>query len=587
MNRILLVISLFAITLPLLAQNGLPNYMTDQEEILLEQGLFEYKTNPFSQTEPPPFPVRTMAEWEEIQALVVTWTSYKDVLAEIIRNAKEECTVIVVTDNVQAAELQLLNVYDFDNLDNVEFLDAPYNTIWIRDYGANTVYMNDVDSLALVDWIYNRPRPLDDVIPNELADMLDLPLYSTTEDPYQMVHTGGNFQSDGMGTGFSSDLVIEENEPGNPYGTTPLDESGIDQMMFDFMGIERYIKMEALPYDVIHHIDMHMRLLDEETILVGEYPEGVADGPQIEANIQYIQDNFMSVFGTPYKFVRIQMPPDNGAYPDTWWADYRTYTNSVFVNKTMLVPTYEEQFDTTALRVYEENLPGYNVVGIECNDIIQSLGALHCITRAVGVNDPLWIVHQPWEDQIDVFSEFEVSASIKHRTGVSAATLYYTTDLALGYTPIEMSQESGTDNWVASLPNPGTDSEIFYYVNAEANSGKTINRPMTAPEGYWKFRVDFTTSVDEVETELPQYMGAVFPNPAKGITCIPMQLDQAQYVTLQVRDALGRVVETLHSGLLNAGETKHFLFADQYSAGTYFIEMKTGKRTEVQKLIVR
>ena len=58
-----------------------------------------------------------------------------------------------------------------------------------------------------------------------------------------------------------------------------------------FMGISTYIKMETLPYDQIHHIDMHMKLLDEETILVGEYPEGEADGP-IEANIEYIQDNY-------------------------------------------------------------------------------------------------------------------------------------------------------------------------------------------------------------------------------------------------------------------------------------------------------
>ena len=38
--------------------------------------------------------------------------------------------------------------------------------------------------------------------------------------------------------------------------------------MKKFMGIERYIKMETLPYDEIHHIDMHMKLLDEETILM-------------------------------------------------------------------------------------------------------------------------------------------------------------------------------------------------------------------------------------------------------------------------------------------------------------------------------
>lgn len=43
--------------------------------------------------------------------------------------------------------------------------------------------------------------------------------------------------------------------------------------MLDYLGLDRYIKMETLPYDDIHHIDMHMKLIDEETILVGQFPE--------------------------------------------------------------------------------------------------------------------------------------------------------------------------------------------------------------------------------------------------------------------------------------------------------------------------
>jgi agmatine/peptidylarginine deiminase len=85
------------------------------------------------------------------------------------------------------------------------------------------------------------------------------------------------------------------------------------------------------------------------------------------------------------------MPPAaNGQYPNTN-GDYRTYTNSVFVNKTIIVPFYEEKYDTIARRIYENLLPGYNVVGIDCNKIIPSLGAIHCITKEVGVLDPLMI----------------------------------------------------------------------------------------------------------------------------------------------------------------------------------------------------
>ena len=87
------------------------------------------------------------------------------------------------------------------------------------------------------------------------------------------------------------------------------------------MGIDNYILMEVLPYDDMFHIDMHMKLLDEQTVLVAEYPEGIADGPQIEANLQYVLSNFNSAFGTPYKVIRIPSPPstrklsdNNGSY---------------------------------------------------------------------------------------------------------------------------------------------------------------------------------------------------------------------------------------------------------------------------------
>jgi agmatine deiminase len=41
-------------------------------------------------------------------------------------------------------------------------------------------------------------------------------------------------------------------------------------------------------------------------------------------------------------------------------ASYRTYTNAVFVNNTIIFPTYREEYDTTAYRIWGEICPGYN-----------------------------------------------------------------------------------------------------------------------------------------------------------------------------------------------------------------------------------
>ena len=90
-------------------------------------------------------------------------------------------------------------------------------------------------------------------------------LYVTDTAPNDLVNTGGNYMSDGLGNAFASELILEENEPGNPYNVSAKTEAQIDQIMEDYMGIQNYIKMQALPYDVINHIDMHMKLIDEQT----------------------------------------------------------------------------------------------------------------------------------------------------------------------------------------------------------------------------------------------------------------------------------------------------------------------------------
>lgn len=488
-------------------------------------------------TTPPVSEVRTPAEWEEIDGLCVRWegTWSRSVLREIVRNAKEECTVYIVTQN-QSSVVSYLNQYGI-NTNGLVFVSEPTNSIWMRDYGQWNVYTDDVDSLLWVDWIYNRPRPNDDVIPEALSTLLNIPLYQTTQAPNDLVNTGGNFMVDGFGTAFASELVLEENDATNTYGTSNHSVAEVDQIMQEFMGIDRYVKMPTLPYDGIHHIDMHMKLLDEETLLVGEYPQGVADGPQIESNLDYVLNNFNSVYGTSYKVVRIPMPPQNGQYPNQN-ADYRTYTNSVFVNNTVLVPTYEERWDTTALRIYRQALPGYKVVGIDCNEIITASGAIHCITKAVSSSDPLLIRHQPWEDQVYSTNDYRIDALIMHADGVANASVYWTIDTAAGYAPVSMSlTDPINDIWTGYIPYQQAGEKVFYYIHAEATTGKQQNRPMPAPAGYWKFKI-LGNPTEVAERTLDGV--TIYPNPSSGLIKVA-GLDRGN-CQVSVFDAQGRNV---------------------------------------------
>jgi agmatine/peptidylarginine deiminase len=482
MLRITLLMVLTSCLMYLSAQEStLPHFMTDAEQQAMADYLKTHHANTLrSVPNPPPGQVRTIAEWEPIQALVITWTGQQTILREIVRNAVKECRVLIITNNPDNVSSALIGAGIA--LDSVEFVNTPFNSIWVRDYGPWGVYKNDVDSLALVDWIYNRPRQNDDASPIAVAAHLNLPIYEATVAPFDWVHTGGNHLLDGMGTVFSSNLVLEE----NPEKT----EAQIDSIANMFLGVNQYIKLPTLPFDGIHHLDMHMCVIDEETIIIGEYPDGISDGPQIEANIQYLVDSFQTAFGHPFNVVRIPMPPDaNNRYPNQG-GNYRTYTNSIFLNKTILVPTYQEKYDTTALRIYRENLPGYNVVGINCNSIIPQLGALHCITKTVGVHNPLWIAHSRLRDSDDPEREYPVSAIIKHREGIASAELYYRVSPDSVYTMVPMVLvDSAADQWAALIPAQTAGTEVQYYIHAIANNGQEQVRPIVAPQGYFHFRV--------------------------------------------------------------------------------------------------
>ncbi len=539
---------------------------------------------------------RAMAEWEELDALLIAWNASsngrRDILTEIVRAAREECRVIICCRDqnvLNAARSYLLS--KGVNLDaNVEFIIAKNDTIWIRDYGPNCVYAHDVDSLYLVDWIYNRPRPLDDTLSRTVAQYLNTPLFSTLTAPDDLVHTGGNFMSDGAGTGFSSKLVLEENGPTNSYGQSNHSEAAVDDIVFNYMGIHRYPKMNNLPYDGIHHIDMHMKLLDEETLLVGEYPTGISDGPQIEANIQYILSNYLSVFGTPYKLVRIPMPPVGTLYPSNG-GDYRTYANAVFVNKTVIVPFYELRYDTTAQRIWEEALPGYKIVGVNCNNIIPSSGAIHCITKEIGVQDPLRIVHQRREDVIQnqqTPQNYPVFALIQHRTGIAEAKIWFTTDTAAGWQSAPMIPYNPSDTadvWVGYIPRQDAGQNVFYYLEATANNGKNIARPMPAPQGWWKFHIDFDVSA--TQSPAAPTLQPAYPNPASAITCVPVQAAQSTQARLSLLNTLGQTVEVLFEGRIPSGTTNFFFHANQYPPGVYLLHLESEQGQTAQRIYIR
>ena len=73
------------------------------------------------------------------------------------------------------------------------------------------------------------------------------------------------------------------------------------------------------------------------------------------------------------------MPPGSS---ESW----RTYTNVIFANGRLLVPTYpdiDEAGWRRTVELYRRLLPEWDVVGVDANELIVVGGALHCISATV------------------------------------------------------------------------------------------------------------------------------------------------------------------------------------------------------------
>jgi len=535
----------------------------------------------------PPRPVRAMAEFEEMEGMIVRWAynTQNLLLSQIVDAAQDEGKVwiLVRPSTSDSTNIKTYLASRSIPLTNIEFVSVNTNTIWCRDYGPWTVYDSVTDSIGIVDFRYNRPRPLDDVVPEFLAQRWNLPVYQTLQMPDSLVHTGGNFMVDGFETGFSSKLIQNENPMHTP--------AQIDTILLKYCGLQQYVKMETLLYDGIHHIDMHMKLLDEETILMGEYPPGVSDYQQIENTVSYLR-TLNNRYGRPYRIIRMPMPADGaGRYPPQ--SNYLTYTNSLIVNKTVLVPIYGLPGDNAALQIYRDAMPGYRVIGYDCNAIISQLGAIHCIAKEVGVREPVHIAHARLWEAADTLAFYQIEARIKVRSGVDSAFVWWRADTLLPFNRITMTDSSGV--FVAHIPQQAVGTHVAYYIDVAANSQRRVSKPLVGAAGAFVFEVVPSTPT-AVRTDRQPHefsLSQNYPNPFNPSTSIRFSLSsqvrvgvRSQLVSLKVYNLLGQMVSTLVNEELEPGNYEVSFDASGIASGVYLYRLEATGFTQSRRMVV-
>ena len=405
-------------------------------------------------TDPPLAPVRNIAEYERMQGVLVRYPFgiSTDIIAEISELEIIFCLVSSSQQNSAASAMENGDV----NMDNVEFVIGATDSYWTRDYGPWWV-VDGNRNVSIVDFTYNRPRPNDNDAPLKLSNHLDVPYFAS-----DIIHTGGNYMTDGMGTAASSDIVYEEN-------TIP-DEDLLNRMQ-EYYGIDTYHILEDPNNTYIDHIDCWGKYLSPTKVLIREVPDTHPQYSAIEVTAEYFS-NSLNEWGEPWELFRV------------WTPGNQPYTNSLIINRKVLVPVTGGSWDDEALEIYADALPGYEILGFP--GTWESTDALHCRIKGIPDLEMLQIFHNPLNNGAepenngymievmidDLSSSGLISDSLKIFWKESESNEWSDHNL---YQP-----DSSVDfnTWMGTIPALIDTGIIHYFIQAADSSGRIETSPM-------------------------------------------------------------------------------------------------------------
>jgi agmatine/peptidylarginine deiminase len=368
-NPYKMIVLLFFMLGSLLFGQSLPHNLSEDEKKRLDEiGINR------TVTDPPDGILYAPAEFDTVAGILFAWEAYSTLLTDLIKEVAEDDTAWVVVDNSTEQNSVYNTLTNANvNMDHVIFEVAPTNSVWIRDYGPWWIY-EPGDRREIIDLTYNRPRPQDDSFPELFAESFGVNYYGL-----DLVEAGGNMLLDGKGAVIVSDVIFDASQGFDPN----LTEDQLSQYFLDYYGVHKVIIAPHLINDGTGHIDMFVKIINDSTIVVGEYENQSAGYPgnyDLCNQVANQLTNETNGDGKSFNVIRMPMPPySNGI---TY-----TYVNSLIVNNKVLVPIYgfTDSFanDTDVLSQYEDIIPGSEAIGFDCNQIIPANGAIHCIAMKV------------------------------------------------------------------------------------------------------------------------------------------------------------------------------------------------------------
>lgn len=336
------------------------------------------------------------AEWEPHEATWLGWPHNKGdwpgkfapipwVYGEIVRRiAPGERVRILV--NSAAHETQARHILDQVGVDRarVEFWRVPTNRGWTRDFGP--IFLRSAGpprEVAVVRFRFNAWAKYpewkkDDRVPEVAAKRLKVKRFDARVRGRAVVLEGGSVDVNGLGTVVTTEECLLD--PDTQVRNPGLSRADIEAVLASHLGAPNVLWLgRGIAGDDTHgHVDDVCRFVGPRTVVSCR-----EDDPK-DPNYRALAENRERLAGmrvedgSPIEIVDLPMPAplvfDGVRLP-------ASYANFYIANDAVLVPTFNDPRDRTAVGILAECFSDRPVVGIHAVDLVWGLGTIHCLTQ--------------------------------------------------------------------------------------------------------------------------------------------------------------------------------------------------------------
>jgi agmatine deiminase len=341
---------------------------------------------------------RMPAEWSPHAATWIAWPHNPEdwpnkfqpipwAYCEIVRwlSSVEDVHILV---NDAAAERRATNLLRRQgaNLARLHFHPWRTDRVWLRDSGP--IFVKDSeDKVSITNWKFNAWAKYenwhnDDLIPQRVAQLYNMPSIEPHIGPHRLVLEGGSIDTNGSGILLTTEeCLLSDVQQRNPG----ISKTQLEQAFHDVLGIEHvlWLNRGCAGDDTHGHVDDIARFVGPNTILAA-IEENTADENHLPLaeNLERLHAarNLRSGNSKPEPF-EIRTLPMPAPVLFEGQRLPASYANFYIANSLVLVPTFNDPKDRIALNTIASCFPGRTVTGIHCTDLIWGLGALHCLTQ--------------------------------------------------------------------------------------------------------------------------------------------------------------------------------------------------------------